>query len=149
MDIMVHGVPLNIPWNSIGFHGTFASPIQISPSYVELRGIRRAPLQTTQRFHGFLWNFGATKSNTTEFCGIPWNLDIVILIYITWASMQYPMEFHGTFQSPYLMPPSSIIVYLFNTNGMMLSYSPKIRRLFHFPDKCSKQYNASATDWQI
>ena len=56
-----HGVPMNIPWNSMEFHGTFWSPNLISPSSVELDGILREPFQMLQRFHWIPWN-------------IPWNM---------------------------------------------------------------------------
>ena len=73
---------------SMEFHGTLQSPNKKSPSSMGFHGIRRAPLQMTQVFHGIPWN-------------IPWNsMELLCrqMKYqlVPWNSMEYSMEFHGT-----------------------------------------------------
>ena len=98
-------------WSDTKFHGTLVPPKGLSPSSIEFHGIlvppkeislssmefhfKRAPFQMTQVFHGILWD-------------IPWNS--IELWYrqmkyslVTWNSMEYSMEFHGT-----LVPPNAI-----------------------------------------
>ena len=72
--INFHGIPWNfeivilintmLPLTSMAYsmelHGTLESPNKRSPSSTRFRGIRRAPFQMTQVFHGIPWN-------------IPWN----------------------------------------------------------------------------
>ena len=99
---------------SMEFHGTLESPNKKSPSSIVFHGIRRAPFQMTQVFHGIPWN-------------IPWNsmeLWYRIMKYnlVPWNSMEYSMEFHGTLVPPYEISLSSMeipynfeIVILFNT----------------------------------
>ena len=63
----------NGPWTCMGysmeFHGTLESPNKRSPSSMWFHGIRRAPFQMTQVFHGIfhgiLWISGAAKWNIT------------------------------------------------------------------------------------
>ena len=83
-------------WTSMGysmeFRGKLASPNKKSPRSMGFRGIRRAPLQMTQVFHGIPWN-------------IPWNsmeLWCRQMTYhlVPWNSMEDSMEFHGTLVSP-------------------------------------------------
>ena len=83
-------------WTSKGysmeFHGNLESPNKKSPSSMGFHGIRRAPLQMTQVFHGIPWN-------------IPWNsmeLWCRQMTYhlVPWNSMEHSMEFHGTLVSP-------------------------------------------------
>ena len=80
---------------SMEFHGTLQSPNKKSPSSMGFHGIRRAPLQMTQVFHGIPWN-------------IPWNsMELLCrqMKYqlVPWNSMEYSMEFHGT-----MVPPNDI-----------------------------------------
>ena len=128
MTQIFHGIPWNIPWNSMEFwcrqmkyhsvpwnsmevwdrhfmafypghsmefHGTLELPNKKSPNSMGFHGIRRAPLQMTQVFHGIPWN-------------IPWNsmeLWCRQMTYhlVPWNSMEHSMEFHGT-----LVPPNDI-----------------------------------------
>ena len=102
---LFHGFPRNLklsfygmfPWTSNGysmqFHGTLESPNKISPSFMWFHGIRSAPCQMTQVFHGIFhgipWNSCAAKWNITQFRGIPWN--------IPWNSMELwcrQMKYH-------------------------------------------------------
>ena len=91
-------------WTSKGysmeFHGTLDSPNKKSPSSMGFHGIRKAPLQMTQVFHGIPWN-------------IPWNsmeLWCHQMTYhlVPWNSMEHSMEFHGTLVSPYEVSLSSM-----------------------------------------
>ena len=88
-----------LPWTSMGysmeFHETLESPNKKSPSSMGFHGVRRAPFQMTQVFHGSPWN-------------IPWNS--MELWYrqtkynlVPWNSMEYSMESHGT-----VVPPNEI-----------------------------------------
>ena len=86
-------------WTSKGysmeFHGTLESPNKKSPSSMGCHGIRRAPLQMTQVFHGIPWN-------------IPWNSMELLCRQMTYHlvpcnSMEHSMEFHGT-----LLPPKEV-----------------------------------------
>ena len=81
-----------VPSNSMKFHGTLVPPNAISLSSMGFHGIRRAPLQMTQVFHGIPWN-------------IPWNsMELwdchFMAFYPGWTSKGYSMEFHGTLESP-------------------------------------------------
>ena len=85
---------------SMEFHGTLESPNKKSPSSMRFHGIKRAPLQMTQVFHGIPWN-------------IPWNsmeLWCRQMTYhlVAWNSMEHSMEFHGTLVSPYEVSLSSM-----------------------------------------
>ena len=82
------------------FHGTLDSPNKKSPNSMGFHGIRKAPLQMTQVFHGIPWN-------------IPWNsmeLWCHQMTYhlVPWNSMEHSMEFHGTLVSPYEVSLSSM-----------------------------------------
>ena len=103
-------------WTSTGysmeFHGTLESPNKKSPSSMGFHGIRRAPLQLTQVFHGIPWNSGAAKWHITLFHGIPWNIPWnsmelwcrqMTYHLVPWNSTEHSMEFHGT-----LVPPNDI-----------------------------------------
>ena len=98
-----NGIPIfrwDVPWNSIKlrkfhgrwsdtkFHGTLGPLNGLSPSSIEL--------------HEIPWNSGAAKCNITQFHGIPWNFEIVILIntMLSRTSMGYTMEFRGTLEWP-------------------------------------------------
>ena len=77
------------------FHGTLESPNKKSPSSMGFHGIRRAPFQMTQIFHGIPWN-------------IPWNSIELLCRQMTyhlvpWNSMVHSIEFHGT-----LVPPNEV-----------------------------------------
>ena len=65
------GLSRNIPQNSTEFCSRQIKNHKETPSSMGFHGIRRAPLQMTQVFHGIP-------------CNIPWN------------SMECSMEFHGT-----------------------------------------------------
>ena len=142
MTQIFHGIPWNIPWNSMEFwcrqmkyhsvpwnsmevwdrhfmafypgwiskgysmefHGTLESPNKKSPNSMGFHGIRRAPLQMTQVFHGIPWN-------------IPWNsmeLWCRQMTYhlVPWNSMEHSMEFHGT-----LVPPNDISLCFMEFHG--------------------------------
>ena len=86
-------------WTSKGysmeFHGTLESPNKISPSSMGFHGIRRAPFQMTQIFHGIPWNIPWNsmelwcRQMTYHFHGTPWN--------IPWNSMELwcrQMKYH-------------------------------------------------------
>ena len=82
-------------WYSMEFQGTLESSNKKSPSSMGFHGIKRAPLQMTQIFHGIPWN-------------IPWNsmeLWCRQMTYhlVPWNSMEHSMEFHGT-----LVPPNEV-----------------------------------------
>ena len=94
-------------WTSKGysmeFHGTLESPNKKSPSSMGFHGIRRAPFQMRQIFHGI-------------FHGIPWNIPWnsmelwcrqMTYHLVPWNSMEHSMEhsmeFHGT-----LVPPNEV-----------------------------------------
>ena len=65
------------------------------PSSQGIHGIRRAPFQMTQVFHGIPWNI-PWNSMELWFRQMKYNL-------VPWNSMEYSMEFHGT-----LVPPNEI-----------------------------------------
>ena len=90
-------------WTSKGysmeFHGTLESPNKKSPSSMGFHGIRSAPFQMRQIFHGI-------------FHGIPWNIPWNSMELwcrqktyhlVPWNSMEHSMEFHGT-----LLPPNEV-----------------------------------------
>ena len=84
-----YGIYHGIPWYSIEW------PNKKSPSSMGFHGIRRAPLQMTQVFHGIPLN-------------IPWNsMELwcrqMTYQFVPWNSMEHSMEFHGT-----LVPPNDI-----------------------------------------
>ena len=116
MTQIFHGIPWNIPWNSMElwclqmtyhlvpwnsmehsmeFHGILESPNKKTPSSMGFHGIRRAPLQTTQVIHGIPWNI---PWNSMEF----WCRQMTYHL-VPWNSMEHSMEFHGT-----LVPPNDI-----------------------------------------
>ena len=77
------------------FHGILESPNKKSPSSMGFHGIRKAPLQMTQVFHGIPWNN-------------PWiSMELwcrqMTYHLVPWNSMEHCMEFHGT-----LVPPNDI-----------------------------------------
>ena len=104
-----HGIPWNfeivilintmLSWTSMGytmeFRGTLESPNKKSPSSMGFHGIRRAPLQMTQVFHGIPWNI---PWNSMELWCRQMKYQLVLL-----KSMEYSMEFHGT-----LVPPNEV-----------------------------------------
>ena len=98
MAQVFHGIPWNIPWNSmelwcrqmiyqwvpwnsmgysIEFHGTLVPPNDISLSSMEFHAT----------FHGIPWNFSVAKWSITKFHGIPWNFEIAILWHFTLAGL--------------------------------------------------------------
>ena len=92
---------------SMEFHGTLESPNKISPNSMGFHGIRRAPLQMTQVFHGIPWNI---PWNSMElWCRqmtyhlAPWNSMVLwhwhfMAFYPGWTSKSYSMEFQGTLE---------------------------------------------------
>ena len=99
LRLSFYSFPRSFPWTSMKYsielHGTMESPNKKSPSSMGLHGIRRTSYQITQVFHGIPWN-------------IPWNsmeLWYPQMKYnlVTWNSMEFSMEFHGT-----LVPPNEI-----------------------------------------
>ena len=100
-------LPLTCMEYSMELHGTLESPNKKSSSSTGFHGIRRAPFQMTQVFHGIPWN-------------IPWNsmeLWCRQMKYhlVPWNSMEYSMEFHGT-----LVPPNEVSRHLVPWNSMEL-----------------------------
>ena len=146
------------PWTSMGysmeFHGHLKSPNKKSPISMGFHGIRRAPFQMTQIFHGIPWNipwnsmellchqmkYHLVPWNSMElWCrqmkyhlvpwnsmelwdchfmtcypglprDIPWNsMELIDISFggtrVPWNSMEYSMEFHGTPVS-FVMAPS-------------------------------------------
>ena len=98
-------------WTSTGysmeFHGTLESPNKKSPSSMGFHGIRRAPLQMTQVFHGIPWN-------------IPWNsmelwCRLMTYHFVPWNSMEHSMEFNGTF-----VPPNDISLSSMEFHGTLV-----------------------------
>ena len=92
---------------SMELHWTLESPNKKSSSSTGFHGIRRAPFQMTQVFHGIPWN-------------IPWNsmeLWCSQMKYhlVPWNFMEYSMEFHGT-----LVPPNEVSRHLVPWNSMEL-----------------------------
>ena len=77
------------------FHGTLESPNKKSLSSMGFHGIRGAPFQLTQVFHGIPWNI---PSNSMEL----WCRQMKYHL-VPWNSMEYSMEFHGI-----LMPPNEV-----------------------------------------
>ena len=82
-------------WYSMEFQGTLESPNKKSPSSMGFHGIKRAPLQMTQIFHGIPWNI---QWNSMEL----WCRQMTYYL-VPWNSMEYSMEFHGT-----LVPPNEV-----------------------------------------
>ena len=88
-----------------------------SPSSMGFHGIRRAPIQMTQEFHGIPWNI---PWNSMElWCRqmtyhlVPWNSmehwDCHFMaFYPGWTSKGYSMEFHGTLELTNKKSPSSM-----------------------------------------
>ena len=69
--------------------------IKKSPSSMGFHGIRRAPFQMKQVFHGIPWNI-PWNSEKLWYCQMKYSL-------VPWNSMEYSLEFHGT-----LVPPNEI-----------------------------------------
>ena len=95
-------------WYSMEFRGTLESSNKKSPSSMGFHGIKRAPLQMTQIFHGIPWN-------------IPWNsmeLWCRQMTYhlVPWNSMEHSMEFHGT-----LVPPNEVSLTSMEFHGTLRS----------------------------
>ena len=94
------------PWTckgySMEFHGTLESPYKKPPSFKWFHGIRRAPCQMTQVFHGIPWNI---SRNSME---------------LWYRQMKYnsvprnSMEFHGT-----LVPPNEILLSSMEFHGTL------------------------------
>ena len=91
-------------WYSMEFQGTLESSNKKSPSSMRFNGIKRAPLQMTQIFHGIPWN-------------IPWNSGAPQLTYhlVPWNSMEHSMEFHGIF-----VPPNDISLSSMEFHGTLV-----------------------------
>ena len=94
-----------LSWNcegySLEFHGSLESPNKNQTlRSMGLHGIKKAPFQMTQVFHGVPWN-------------IPWNSMELLnrqmkFNLVPWNSMEYSMEFHGTSVSPNEISLSSL-----------------------------------------
>ena len=69
-------------------------------------GIRRAPFQMTQVFHGIPWNL-PWNSMEHWYRQMKYNL-------VPWNSMEYSMEFHGT-----LVPPNEISLSCMEFHGTL------------------------------
>ena len=90
------------------FQGTLELSNKKSPSSMGFHGIKRAPLQMTQIFHGISWN-------------IPWNsmeLWCRQMTYhlVPWNSMEHSMEFHGI-----LVPPNEVSLSSMEFHGSLRS----------------------------
>ena len=76
-----HFMAFHPGWTSKGysmeFHGTLESPNKKSPSSMGFHGIRRAPFQMTQIFHGIPWNIPwnsmALWCREMKYHLVPWN----------------------------------------------------------------------------
>ena len=93
---------------SMEFQGTLELSNKKSPSSMGFHGIRRAPLQMTQIFHGIPWN-------------IPWNSMELWCLQMTyhlvpWNSMEHSMEFHGI-----LVPPNEVSLSSMEFHGSLES----------------------------
>ena len=115
---------------SMEFHGTLESPNKKSPSSMGFHGIRRAPFQVTQVFHGIPWNI---PWNSIE----PWYRQMKYNL-VPWNSMEYSMEFHET-----LVPPNEISLSSMEFHGTL--------RLSSTPCQCSNvdlcRESMLATTW--
>ena len=77
-------------WYSMEFQAMESSNKK-SPSSMGFHGIKRAPLQMTQIFHGIPWNI-PNDTYHLVFHGIPWNFGAA-----KWSIIS--MELHGTMES--------------------------------------------------
>ena len=84
-------------WYSMEFQGTLESPNKKSPSSMGFHGIKRAPLQMTQIFHGIPWNIQWNSMSMELWCRQ------MTYYLVPWNSMEYSMEFHGI-----LVPPNEV-----------------------------------------
>ena len=93
-------------WYSMEFQGTLESSNKNSPTSMRFHGIKRAPLQMTQIFHGIPWNI---QWNSMElWCRqmtyylVPWNSMEFhgTLVSLNEVSLTF-MEFHGTLRSQF------------------------------------------------
>ena len=108
MTQVFHGIPWNIPWNSMElwcrqmtyqlvpwnsmeysmeFHGTLVPPNDISLSSMEFHGT----------FHGTLVPPNEVSLSSMEFHG---TLRLSFYDLLPWASKEYSTEFHGILESP-------------------------------------------------
>ena len=96
-------LPLTCMEYSMELHGSLQSPNKKSSSSTGFHGIRRAPFQMTQVFHGIPWN-------------IPWNSMELLCRHVkyhlvSWDSVEHSMEFHGFLVSPNEVSLSSMEFY--------------------------------------
>ena len=113
---------------SMEFRGTLVSANKKSPSSMGFHGIRRAPYQMTQIFHGIPWNSMELWCRQMTYHLVPWNsiehsmefngtlvppnevslssmefhgtLRLSFYDQLHWTSKEYSTEFHGTLESP-------------------------------------------------
>ena len=98
MTQVIHGIPRNIPWNSVELWYRQMKYNLVPWNSMELWDCRFIQYHVTLDFHGIShgipWNSGVAKEKITEFHGIPWNYEGAISNYPSdpWNSMRYFME---------------------------------------------------------
>ena len=114
------GLSRNIPRNSTEFWSRQIKSHKKTPSSMGFHGIRRAPLEMTQVFHGIPWN-------------IPWNSMELWCRQMTnplvpWNSMEYSLEFHET-----LVPPNEVSLSSMEFHGTfrLSFYDLDFQGIFH------------------
>ena len=85
------GLAWNILWNSLEL---WSRQIRKSPSSQWCHGIRRAPFQMTQVFHGIPWNFMELWCRQIKYHSVPWN-SISNGRHFKRAPFQMAQVFHG------------------------------------------------------
>ena len=112
MTYVFHGIPWNIPWNSMELWYRQMKynlvPWNSMEYFMEFQGTLVSPNEiylSSMEFHGRL-SFYSIPCYPVR----PWNFEIVILFntMLPWTSMGYSMEFHGTLESTNKKSPSSM-----------------------------------------
>ena len=101
-----------IPWICMGysmeFHGNLQSPNKKkSPSFKWFHGIRRAPFQMTQVFHGIPWNIPWNSMelwcHQMKYHLVPWNsMELWVCHFIQY---HVTLEFHGNLRLSFCSIP--------------------------------------------
>ena len=96
-----------LPWTHMGYcMELWSCQIKKTPSSMGFHGIRRAPFEMTQVFHGIPWNI---PWNSKKLCSCQMKYNLVPM-----NSMEYSMECHGT-----LVPPKEILLSSMEFNGTL------------------------------